>query len=63
MKFTVNQFNERFPSDDARLDYMFEQAYGDMPACLKYGVTNLATIEYEVANVSSAKIVAIKYTH
>lgn len=40
MRFTVNQFNERFPSDDACLDYMFEQTYGDMPACLKCGVVD-----------------------
>lgn len=38
MRFTVNQFNERFPGDDVCLDYMFEQAYGNMPACLKCGV-------------------------
>ncbi len=38
MRFTVKQFNERFPTDDACLDYMFEQAYGNMPACPKCGV-------------------------
>lgn len=40
MRFTVNQFNERFPNDETRLDYMFEQAYGNMPACLKCGVVD-----------------------
>ena len=32
-KFTVKQFNELFSDDDACLNYMFEQAYGNMPAC------------------------------
>lgn len=40
MRFTVKQFNERFPTDDACLDYMFAQAYGSMPACLKCGVVD-----------------------
>ena len=40
MRFTIKQFNERFPSDDVCLDYMFEQAYGSMPACLKCGVVD-----------------------
>lgn len=40
MRFTVKQFNERFPNDDTCLDYMFEQAYGHMPACPKCGVAN-----------------------
>ncbi len=40
MRFTVKQFNERFPTDDACLDYMFEQAYGAMPACPKCGVVD-----------------------
>lgn len=38
MKFTVKHFNERFLDDDTCLDYMFEQAYGTMPACPKCGV-------------------------
>lgn len=38
MRYTIKQFNERFPDDDICLDYMFEQAYGNMPACLKCGV-------------------------
>lgn len=36
--FTVKQFNERFPDDTTCLDYMFEQAYGNMPACINCGV-------------------------
>lgn len=38
MKFTVKHFNERFPDDATCLEYMFEQAYGDMPACPKCGI-------------------------
>ncbi len=38
MKFTVKHFNERFPDDDTCLDYMFQQAYGTMPACPKCGI-------------------------
>ncbi len=37
-KFTVKQFNELFPDDEACLDYMFKQAYGDMGACRNCGV-------------------------
>lgn len=40
MKFTVKHFNERFPDDDTCLDYMFEQAYGYLPACIKCGVVD-----------------------
>lgn len=38
MRYTIRQFNKKFPDDDACLIYMFEQAYGDMPACPKCGV-------------------------
>ena len=38
MKFTVRHFNERFPDDDTCLDFMFEQVYGNLPACMKCGV-------------------------
>lgn len=38
MKFTIKQFNERFSDDTTCLDYLFEQAYGDMPACPHCGV-------------------------
>ncbi len=37
-KFTVKQFNELFPDDNACLDYMFKQAYGNMEACRNCGV-------------------------
>lgn len=37
-KFTVKQFNELFPDDDACLEYMFQQAYGNMEACYHCGV-------------------------
>ncbi len=40
MRFTIKQFNERFPDDDSCLDYMFYQAYGDMPVCKKCGIVN-----------------------
>jgi transposase len=40
MRYTVKTFNERFPDDNSCLDYMFEQAYGDMQACPKCGVVN-----------------------
>lgn len=40
MKFTVKHFNERFPDDNTCLDYMFEQAYGSLPACIKCGVVD-----------------------
>jgi transposase len=38
MKFTVKHFNERFPDDNTCLDFMFERAYGNLPACMKCGV-------------------------
>jgi len=38
MRFTIKHFNERFPDDNVCLDYMFELAYRDMPACPKCGV-------------------------
>ncbi len=40
MRYTIKQFNERFPDDDACIAYMFEQAYGDMAACPKCGSVN-----------------------
>lgn len=40
MKFTIKHFNERFSDDDTCLDYMFERAYSDLPACTKCGVAN-----------------------
>lgn len=38
MRFTVRQFNERFPDNDSCLDYLFQQAYGNIPACPNCGV-------------------------
>lgn len=40
MRFTVKHFNERFPDDNSCLDYMFDLAYGQMPACPKCGVAS-----------------------
>ena len=40
MRYTVNQFNERFPDDSACLDYMFEQTYDSLLACPKCGVAD-----------------------
>ncbi|SRR6266571_8740883 len=40
MKYTIKQFNEKFPNDDACLQYMFEQRFGIMSACPKCGVAN-----------------------
>jgi transposase len=40
MKFTIKHFNERFPDDSTCLDFMFERAYGDLPACMKCGVVD-----------------------
>ena len=37
-KVTVKRFNELFPDDTTCLDYIFQQAYGTMPACPKCGV-------------------------
>lgn len=39
MKYTIQQFNDKFPDDTACLNYMFEQRYGDMSACPKCGVS------------------------
>lgn len=40
MRHTIHQFNQQFPDDDTCLTYMFEQAYGKMPACPKCGVAD-----------------------
>jgi transposase-like protein len=50
MRFTVKQFNERFPDDSACLDYIFYQSYGSMTACPKCGV-----IEPKYYRVNSRK--------
>ncbi len=39
MKYTFANFNEKFPDDDACLNYMFEARYGGMKVCPKCGVT------------------------
>jgi transposase len=39
MKYTITQFNQRFPNDDACLNYVFLQRFGNMLACPKCGVT------------------------
>jgi transposase len=48
MRFTITQFNERFPDNDSCLDYIFEQAYGNMPACPKCGI--ISPSYYRVRN-------------
>lgn len=40
MRFTVKQFNERFPDDETCLEYLFKQVYGTMSACQKCGIVN-----------------------
>lgn len=40
MRHTIHQFNQQFPDDDTCLTYMFDQAYGNMPACPKCGVAS-----------------------
>ena len=39
-RYTVDSLHEQFPDDNACLDYMFQQQYGDLKACPKCGVTN-----------------------
>ena len=38
MRYTIKTFNEKFPDDDSCLNYLFEQAYGNMTACPKCGI-------------------------
>lgn len=40
MKFTLKQFNDKFPSDDACLQYVFAARHGNMSACPKCGVAS-----------------------
>lgn len=40
MRYTIKQFNEEFPNDDACLDSVFENRYGDVKDCPKCGVVN-----------------------
>ena len=37
-RFTIDALHEQFPDDDACLDFMFEQFYGDLAACPRCGV-------------------------
>jgi transposase len=39
-RYTIDTLHEKFPNDDACLDYMFEQQYGGLVACPKCGVAN-----------------------
>lgn len=39
-RFTIDALHEQFPDDDACLDFMFEQFYGDLKACPRCGVVN-----------------------
>lgn len=54
-KFTVKQFNELFPDDNACLDYMFEQAYGTMEACHNCGI-----IEPKYYRIRTKKVYSCK---
>jgi len=37
MKYTITQFNKDFPDDDACLERMFKQRFGDLKYCPKCG--------------------------
>jgi transposase len=39
-RYTIDTLDEQFPNDDACLDYMFQQQYGNLAACSKCGVVN-----------------------
>lgn len=39
-RYTIDNLHEKFPDNDACLDFMFQQQYGNLPACLKCGVAN-----------------------
>ncbi len=38
MRYTIKQFNEEYPNDDACLDTIFKERYGDVTICPKCGV-------------------------
>lgn len=40
MRYTISQFNKDFPNDDACLDTVFANRYGDVKDCPKCGVVN-----------------------
>jgi len=48
MRYTVKQFQADFPTDDACLDAIFQNRYGDVDTCPKCGVVD--TKFYKVAN-------------
>lgn len=48
MRYTIKQFNEQFPTEDACLDAVFEMRYGDVNTCPKCGVID--TKFYRVKN-------------
>lgn len=39
MRYTIKQFEENFPNDDACLDFVFKKLYGQQIACPKCGVS------------------------
>lgn len=39
-RYTIDTLHQEFPDDDACLDYMFKQQYGNLVACAKCGVVN-----------------------
>jgi predicted RNA-binding Zn-ribbon protein involved in translation (DUF1610 family)/transposase-like protein len=39
-RYTIDTLHEQFPNDDACLDFMFAQQYGNLSACPKCGVVN-----------------------
>lgn len=39
-RYTIDTLHEKFPDDNACLDFMFKQQYGKLPACTKCGVAN-----------------------
>jgi transposase len=55
MKYTLKDFNEKFADDDACINYMFEQRYGNMIACPKCGV-----VEPKYYRVRSKKVYECK---
>lgn len=38
-RYTIDNLHQQFPDDNACLDYIFQQRFGDMVACPKCGVT------------------------
>jgi transposase len=39
-RYTIDNLHEKFPDDDACLDFMFKQQYGSLSACPKCGIVN-----------------------